>query len=94
MIIKVIKQGLSGNCLKIYRLLKGEKLIGYCKQHRTTDLRIRLIRDERENIFNCTRLRFEQHKHEEKETIILWICIFFIRSLLRQTKEGGKTVQR
>ena len=24
------------------------KLIGYCKQHRTTDFRIRLIRDERE----------------------------------------------
>ena len=72
-IIKVIKQGLSGNCLKIYRLLKGEKLIGYCKQHRPTDFRIRLIRDERENIFNCTRLRFEQQKHGEKKTIILRI---------------------
>ena len=44
-IIIVIRQGLS-----------GEKLIGYCKQHRTTDFRIRLIRGERENIFNCTRL--------------------------------------
>ena len=39
-IIKVIKQGLSGNCLKIYRLLKGEKLIGYCNQHRTSDNRL------------------------------------------------------
>ena len=71
-IIKVIMQGLSGNCLKIY--LKGEKLIGYCRQHRTTDFRIRLIRDEIENLFNCTRMRFEQHKHGEK-TIILRICI-------------------
>ena len=59
-IIKVIKQGLSGNCLK---MLPGEKLIGYCKQHRTTDFLIRLIRDERENLFNCTRQRFKQHKH-------------------------------
>ena len=59
-----------------------------CKQHRSTDFQIRLIRDERENIFNCTRLRFEleaiyivyiasrfgQHKHGEK-IISLRICI-------------------
>ena len=76
-IIKVIKQGLSDICLKQmrYRFTVGEKLIGYCKQHRTTDFRIRLIRDERENIFNCTRLRFEQHKHGEKKSISLRICI-------------------
>ena len=61
-IIKVIKQGLSDNCLKQMRYrFTGEKLIGYCKQHRTTDFRIRLIRDEREIIFNFTRLRFEKH---------------------------------
>ena len=66
-IIKVIKQGLSDDCLKQMRYrFTGEKLIGYCKQHRTTDFRIRLIRDERENIFNCTRLQFEQHKHGER----------------------------
>ena len=68
-IIKVIKQRLLGNCLKIYCLLKGEK------QHRTTDFQIQLIRDERENVFNCTCLRFEQHKHgEKKTTIVLRIC--------------------
>ena len=40
------------------------------------DCRIQLIRDERENIFNCTRLRFEQHKHGEKKTTrSLRICI-------------------
>ena len=50
-IIKVIKQGLSDNCSKQMRYLFTVKLIGYCKQHRTTDFRIRLIRDERENIF-------------------------------------------
>ena len=61
-------------------------LIGYFKQHRTTDFRIRLIRDERENIFNCTRLRFEQHKHGEKNNKFTDLY-FFIRSLLRQTKE-------
>ena len=57
---------------------------------------MRLIRDERENIFNHTRLRFEQHKHGEK-TISLRICISSW-----QTKESGnlivekkkKTVQR
>ena len=93
-IIKVIKQGLSGNCLKIYRLLKGEKLLGYCKQHRTTDFRIRfaplltLMRDVRENLFNCTRLRIEQHKHGEKTNNNFTDLPFFIRSLLRQTKES------
>ena len=55
-IIKVIKQGLSDNCLKQMRYrftvnLREKKLIGYCKQHRSTDFLIRLIRDERENIF-------------------------------------------
>ena len=45
-VIKIIKQGLSDNCLKRWAsydlplMLKGEKLIGYCKQHRTTDFRI------------------------------------------------------
>ena len=68
-------------------LIKGGKLIGYCKQHRTTYFRIRLIRDERENIFNCTRLRFEQHKHGEKNSNFMDLH-FFIRSLLRQTKES------
>ena len=66
-IIKVTKQGLSDNCLKQMRYQFTVVLIGYCKQHRTTDFRIRLIRDERENIFNCTRLGFEQHKHGEKK---------------------------
>ena len=77
-ITKVIKQGLSDNCLKIYRSLMGEKLIGYCKHHRTPYFRIRLIRDERENIFNCTRLRFEQHKHGEKNNYFTDLH-FFIR---------------
>ena len=67
--------------------LKGEKLIGYCKQHRTTDSQIRLIRNERENIFNCTRLRFEQHKHGRKKHNYFTDLHFFIRSLLWQTKE-------
>ena len=85
-IIKVIKQGLSDICLKqMHYRFTVEKRIGYCKQHRTTDSRIRLIRDERENIFNCTRLRFEQHKHGEKKTISLRVCI---SSFLPQTKES------
>ena len=32
-IFKVIKQGLSDNCLKQMRYQFPEKLIGYCKQH-------------------------------------------------------------
>ena len=44
-----------------------------------------MIRGERENIFNCTRLRFEQHKHGEKNNKFTDLHVF-IRSLLRQTK--------
>ena len=43
-------------------------------KHRTTDFRIRLIRDERENIFNCTRLCLSKI-NMEKKTITLRICI-------------------
>ena len=50
-----------------YRFTVNQREKNYCKQHRTTELRIRLIKDERENIFNCTRLLFEQHKHGEKK---------------------------
>ena len=63
--------------------------MGYCKQHRTTDFQIRLIRDERENLFNCTHLRFEQQKlGEQKKNNNFTDLRFFIRSLLRQTKES------
>ena len=52
--------------------------------------------DERENIFNCTRLQFEQHKHGEK--INKFTDLYFvIRSLLRQTnclKKNGSAVSR
>ena len=87
-IIKVIKQGLLDNCLKQMRCRfivnqREKKLIGYCKQHRTADFRIRLIRDEKENTFNCTRLGFEQHKHGEKNKKFTDLHLF-IRSLLRQ----------
>ena len=82
-IIKVIKQGLS-----------GQKLIRYCKQHRTIDFRIGLIRGERENIFNCTRLRFEQHKHGGKKNNNFTDLHFFFRSLLRQTKESENCLKK
>ena len=63
--------------------------MGYCKQHRTTDFRIRLIRDERENIFNCTRLRFEQHKHGEKKQVYGFAFLHsFIATAIQQTKES------
>ena len=42
--------------------------MGYCKQHRTS-------RDERENIFNCIRFRFEQHDKHGEKIISLRICI-------------------
>ena len=85
-------------------LIKGRKTNRVCKQHRTTDFRIRfaplltLIRDERENLFNCTRLRIEQHKDGEK-TIILRICISsFVHCYGKQKSlriaGGKKTVQR
>ena len=89
-IIKVIKQGLSDNCLKQMRYrftVNKKKLIGYCKQHRTTDFRIRMIRDERENILNCTRLRFEQHKHGEKKQQVYGFAFLhsFSATAIRQT---------
>ena len=42
---------------------------------------------KREGMFNCTRLRFEQHKHGEKKNKFTDLH-FIIRSLLRQTKES------
>ena len=39
-------------------------------------------------MFNCTRLRFEQHKHGEKKNNYFTDLHFLIRSLLRQTKES------
>ena len=99
-IIKGIKQGLSDNCLKQmrYRFTVNLREKNYCKQHRTTEFRIRLIRDERENVFNRIRLRFEQHKHGEK-TISLRICISsFVHCYGNQKSlrivEEEKTVQR
>ena len=82
----------------IFKLLSCNRPIWYCKQQRTNEFRIRLIKDERENIFNCTRLRFEQHKHEEK-TISLKICISsFVHCYCKQKSlrivEKKKTVQR
>ena len=93
MIIKVIKQGLSGNCLKIYRKLKGEKLIGYCIQHRITDFRIRfaplltLIRDERENLLIALVCKLSNINMEKKNNNFTDLH-FFICSLLRQSKES------
>ena len=42
--------------------------MGYCKQHRTSEF-------DRENIFNCIRLRFEQHDKHGEKIISLRICI-------------------
>ena len=93
-VIKVIKQELSiivwNRCATDI-----EKLIGYCIHHRTTDFRIRLIRDERENIYNCTHLRFEQHKHGEKNNKFTDLHFFIrsqkrLRELLKKKRYSGK----
>ena len=68
----------------------------------THDLHYRfteMIRDERENIFNCTRLRFEQHKHGEKK-ISLRICMssfvhcYGKQKRLRIVEKSGTAVSR
>ena len=63
-----------------------------------SDFQIRLIRDERENIFNCIRLRFEQHDKHGEKIISLRICIsLFVHCYGKQKSlriVEKKTVQR
>ena len=87
-IIKDIKQGLSGNCL-----IKGRKTNS--KQHRTTDFRVRLMKEITYLIALVCDL---SNINMEKKKKIFYGFAFLHSSLLRQTKESEncweKMVQR